>query len=45
MRSSLTKIPAAGYHYYAWLEYSVAAGTTTWTGGSAYGGITGTWMA
>ena len=23
-------IPAAGYHYYAWLEYSGAGGTTTW---------------
>jgi hypothetical protein len=23
---------AAGYHYFAWLEYSVASGTTTWYG-------------
>lgn len=25
-------VPSAGYHYYAWLEYSVATGTTTWYG-------------
>ena len=25
--------PAAiGYHYYTWLEYSIATGTTTWYG-------------
>lgn len=35
--AQLTKIPAAGYHFYAWLEFSVAAGTTTWQGD---GGVT-----
>lgn len=29
---SLDKAPAAGYHTYAWLEYSQAVGTTTWQG-------------
>ena len=28
----LEKYPAAGYHYYAWLEYSEAVGTMTWIG-------------
>jgi hypothetical protein len=32
--ASLRKMPAVGYHYYAWLEYSVATGTTTWQGNS-----------
>lgn len=27
-------VPSAGYHYYAWLEYSEASGTTTWYGTS-----------
>ena len=27
-----TKTPAVGYHYYAWLEFSAASGTTTWYG-------------
>src|SRR3990167_11063355 len=30
--ASLRHFPAVGYHYYAWLEYSVATGTTTWLG-------------
>lgn len=30
--ASMTRTPAAGYHYYAWLEYSAATGTTTWRG-------------
>lgn len=25
-------VPAVGYHFYAWLEYSTAVGTTTWAG-------------
>lgn len=32
----LTKYPAVGYHFYAWLEKSAASGTTTW-GPYAYG--------
>jgi hypothetical protein len=24
--------PSAGYHFYVWMEYSTASGTTTWTG-------------
>lgn len=32
--AALRKMPAVGYHYYAWLEYSVATGTTTWQGNS-----------
>jgi hypothetical protein len=28
-------IPAAGYHYYSWLEYSAATGTTTWRGSTS----------
>jgi hypothetical protein len=27
--------PTAGYHFYAWLEFSVATGTTTWLGDGA----------
>ncbi len=30
--SSLRTFPAIGYHYYTWLEYSGATGTTTWYG-------------
>lgn len=45
----LSTIPAEGYHYYAWLEYSVANDTTTWLGddGSTVtqSGIAGEWMA
>lgn len=32
IRASLTKYPAVGYHFYAWLEQSTAAGTSTWYG-------------
>jgi hypothetical protein len=28
----LSKLPLAGRHFYAWLEYSTATGTTTWAG-------------
>jgi hypothetical protein len=26
----MTKMPAVGYHYYSWNEFSTATGTTTW---------------
>lgn len=32
LRSRLVDTPAIGYHFYAWLEYSNAVGTTTWFG-------------
>ena len=32
LRATLRKMPAIGYHYYAWLEYSAATGTSTWEG-------------
>jgi hypothetical protein len=28
----VTEIPPVGYHFYAWLEFSAATGTTTWYG-------------
>lgn len=31
-QASLRVYPAVGYHFYAWLEYSGATGTTTWYG-------------
>lgn len=31
---SLKHAPAVGRHFYAWLEYSIATGTTTWYGTS-----------
>lgn len=37
----LRDAPAAGYHYYAWLEQSVGAGTTTWYGYDATNTRTG----
>ena len=44
----LDKSPAIGYHFYPWLEYSSAVGTTTWLGdgGAApliQSGMTGMW--
>ncbi len=33
MIAQIDKVPAVGKHYYAWLEYSQATGTTTWAGG------------
>ena len=30
--ASVSKLPTVGYHYYAWLEQSMGAGTTTWRG-------------
>ena len=44
-------IPAVGYHYYTWLEYSnqEAAGTTTWYGDNGAAviqtGITAMWKS
>lgn len=32
VRATLRAAVPLGYHFYAWLEYSGAAGTTTWTG-------------
>lgn len=32
VQTSLAKVPAVGRHFYAWLEGSTAAGTTTWYG-------------
>lgn len=32
MSATVHRYPAVGYHYYAWLEYSAASGTTTWYG-------------
>jgi hypothetical protein len=31
-QARLSKMPTVGYHYYAWLEFSTASGTTTWYG-------------
>lgn len=41
--SKYREFPAAGYHYFAWLEYSTATGTTTWTAfnGTLLAGIIG----
>jgi hypothetical protein len=46
--AQVRKIPAAGYHFYAWLEYSGAGGTTTWYGDvglptQMQSGLVGTW--
>lgn len=32
VRADARTYPAVGYHFYAWLEYSGATGTTTWYG-------------
>jgi hypothetical protein len=32
VHSFLRTFPSIGYHYYAWLEYSHAIGTSTWYG-------------
>lgn len=32
LRASLDLLPAVGRHFYAWLEYATATGTTTWYG-------------
>lgn len=33
-KAMLTRLPAVGYHFYAWLERSDATGTTSWSGDS-----------
>jgi len=43
----LTTAPGVGYHFFAWLEYSEAVGTTTWRGDdgaplTTQAGLTGT---
>jgi len=48
--AALTTIPALGYHFYSWNEYSQAVGTTTWYGDGGtptltQSGITGQWRA
>lgn len=44
MVAMLNKAPAVGYHFYAWLEFSVVTGTTTWYGaGSNVTGLVGQW--
>lgn len=44
---SFSTIPAVGRHFYAWLEFSDGAGTTTWFGNNSgnppQNGITGSW--
>lgn len=35
LQAHLNNIPAVGYHFWAWLEYSDATGTTTWYGDNA----------
>jgi len=47
LTGTIATVPAIGRHFYAWVEYSVASGTTTWYGtdpvfGSSYYGLTGT---
>lgn len=47
--SHLAAYPAVGYSYYAWLESSANAGTTTWFGDNGGGtsgqsGLTGIWQ-
>lgn len=41
--AAITHAPAIGHHYYAWLERSIAAGTTSWWGTDTYiqSGLTG----
>lgn len=42
LTARLWKYPAVGYHFYAWLEWSQANGTTTWWGAPAgYNGPSG----
>lgn len=44
-----TIVPAIGYHYFAWLEWSTATGTTTWYGDNGgtdmQSGMSGLWRA
>lgn len=43
--ATLNKPPTAALHVYAWLEYSAAAGTTTWYGNNSLNasGLSGEW--
>lgn len=43
----MSKIPALGYYYYAWLEYGMGTGTQTWIGqtGVYSHGLQGEWEA
>ncbi len=43
IKGQLQKNPTVGYHFYGWLEYSEAVGTTTWYGspGLLVSGLTG----
>lgn len=47
--STLRTTPGIGRHYYAWLEYSQASGTTTWYGDAGatnvQSGLAGMWSA
>lgn len=46
LRASLDIMPAIGRHFYAWLEYATATGTTTWYGSNLAtltAGISGLW--
>jgi len=41
LQAALTKYPAVGRHYYTWLEYGEASGTTIWYGSTYLTGLTG----
>lgn len=46
--SGLRTVVPLGYHYYSWLEYSIASGTTTWYGDNSnsllyQNGLAGAW--
>ncbi len=47
LTANLSKVPALGYHFYTWLEYSTATGTTQWLSGQSTvnSGLSGMWMA
>jgi hypothetical protein len=36
MSAAVSRQPAIGYHFYAWLEYSNNTGTTTWSGDAGF---------
>ena len=42
---TLSRVPANGYHFYAWLERVTASGTTTWYGDQGGGSIYQTGLA
>jgi len=39
--AALRTLPAVGFHYYSWLEYAQATGTTTWYGLQGVGTLSG----